>query len=75
MVPLAGLILVALGLSLAVTSWAEFVAVLRGVAALCCLGLGAVLLLVGASERKARREYREAITNDPEAKNGAAESA
>ena len=67
MVALAGLILMALGLSLAVTSWPEFVAVLRGVAALACLGLGAILLLVGTSERKARREYREAVTNDPEA--------
>lgn len=70
MVPLAGLVLMALGLCLAVTAWAEFVAVARALAALGCLGLGAVLLLVGASERKARREYREAVTNDPEVEAG-----
>jgi hypothetical protein len=67
MVPLVGLVLMALGLCLAVTAWAEFVAVARAVTALLCLVLGAILLLVGASERKARREYRDAITNDPEA--------
>ena len=56
----------ALGLCLAVTAWAEFVAVARALAALGCLGLGGILLLVGTSERKARREYQEAITNDPD---------
>ena len=66
MVPLAGLILLALGISLAVTSWAEFLAVVRGIVALSCLGLGAILLLVGTSERKARREFKEAVSNDPE---------
>lgn len=67
MVLLAGIVFLALGLSLAVAAWPEFVAVLRGLTALGCLGLGAILFLVGFSERKARREYREAVTNDPEA--------
>jgi hypothetical protein len=57
----------ALGLCLAVTAWTEFVAVVRAVVALGCLGLGGILLLVGTSERKARREYNHAVTNDPEA--------
>jgi hypothetical protein len=70
---LLGIVLLALGVSLAVVWWsAAFVAALQ---VLCVTGLllfGVVLSLVGYSSLKAQREFREALTEPqaaPTAKN------
>ena len=64
MVLLIGIICLALGLSLAVAWNAAFVEVLQGLVPLFLLFLGTIFLLVGYSERKARREYDAAIHDD-----------
>ena len=72
---LIGLILMALGISLAVGQWAMFLVVLRAVVALGCLFWGVVSVLIGYSEMKARREYCEAVRPESNASPQAAISA
>lgn len=61
---LVAIILLALGLSLAVAWNAAVVLVLQGLAPLLLVFFGAIFLLVGYSERKAAREYQEAVHDD-----------
>ena len=63
---LIGLILLALGISLAVVWWGAFVTALKGVLVLSLLFWGAIVTLIGYSEMKARREYAAAISDDVE---------
>jgi hypothetical protein len=65
MVIIVGFIFLALGLSLAVAWWPDVLLVLRGTLPLGLCFAGAIALLVGLSERKARREYKVATQNDP----------
>ncbi len=62
-----GVVLLALGISLAVAWWPQLIVALQGGLVLTLLFCGAVLLLVGYSEMKARREYASAINDDTEA--------
>jgi hypothetical protein len=64
MVLLLGIIFFALGLSLAAVWHLAFVQVLQGLAPLFLLFIGAIFLLIGYSERKARREYDAAIHDE-----------
>jgi hypothetical protein len=64
MVLLIGIIFLALGLSLAVAWHVAFVQVLQGLTPLFLLFMGSIFLMVGYSERKARREYDAAIHDD-----------
>lgn len=64
MAMLIGIILLALGLSLAVVWNAALVQTLQGLLPLMLLFFGAIVLLVGYSERKAAREYKKAIDED-----------
>jgi fatty acid desaturase len=57
-------VLLALGLSLAVVWHAAFLQVLQGLAPLLLLFVGVIFLVVGYSERKARREYDAAMHDD-----------
>jgi len=66
MVTLVGVILLALGLSLAVVWQASVVDVLMGVIPLSLIFWGGLALLIGYSEVKARREYRKAVSGDAE---------
>lgn len=59
-----GIILLALGLSLAVVWSAQVLAVLQGALPLFLLFLGLVFLVVGYSERKAARECRDATESE-----------
>jgi hypothetical protein len=61
---LIGIILLALGLSLAVVWNAQVLQALQGLLPLGLLFFGVIVLLVGYSERKAAREYKEAISDD-----------
>lgn len=61
---LFGIIFLALGLSLAVAWHTALVQVLQGLVPLFLLFIGAIFLLVGYSERKARREYDAAIHDE-----------
>lgn len=61
---LIGLILVAIGISLAVNQWAAFVVTLQALIALGLLFWGGVAVLIGYSEMKARREYDQAVQGD-----------
>jgi hypothetical protein len=61
---LIAIILLALGSSLAVVWHAAFLQVLQGLAPLLLLFIGLIFLVVGYSERKARREYDAAIHDD-----------
>lgn len=61
---LIALILLALGSSLAVVWHTAFLQVLQGLAPLLLLFIGVIFLVVGYSERKARREYQDAIHDD-----------
>ena len=61
MVIVIGLILIALGISLAVEWSQQFLMALQGLTALSFLVLGLVAVLVGYSEMKARREYNAAV--------------
>ena len=64
MVLLIGIIFLALGFSLIVV-WSGAVAmVLKGIIPLLLCFLGLVFLVVGYSERKAKREYEEAVKGD-----------
>jgi hypothetical protein len=64
MVIIVGFILLALGLSLSVAWWPDVLMVLRGLVPLTFLFWGGVALLVGLSERKARRDYHDATRPD-----------
>ena len=59
-----GIILLALGLSLAVMWSAQVFAALQGILPLFFLFLGLVFLIVGYSERKAARECDAATENE-----------
>ena len=61
MVLLLGIIFLALGVSLAVVWSAAVIMVIKGLLPLLLLFLGAIFLLVGYSERKAKREYQDAV--------------
>jgi hypothetical protein len=61
---LIAIILLALGSSLAVVWHTAFLQVLQGLAPLLLLFVGLIFLVVGYSERKARREYDDAIHDD-----------
>jgi len=68
MVSLIGIILLALGLSLAVVWKTSVMDVLMGVIPLSLIVWDALALLIGYSEVKARREYRKAVSEEnPEA--------
>ena len=58
-----GLIFLALGISLAVIWWNTFVLALQGIVVLALLLGGVIAVLVGYSEIKAAREYREAVAS------------
>ena len=60
MVILIGLILLAVGISLAVNQWAALLVTLQALLTLSLLFWGGILVLVGYSELKARREYAQA---------------
>lgn len=62
MVLLIGIILLALGISLAVAWSHAFLIALQGLVAIGCLLVGIIFLLVGYSEMKARREYNTAVS-------------
>ena len=62
MVLLLGIIFLAFGVSLAVVWSAAVVMVLKGLLPLLLLFLGGIFLLVGYSERKAKREYQDAVS-------------
>ena len=64
MVLLLGIIFLALGVSLAVVWGAAIIMVLKGTLPLLLIFLGAIFLLVGYSERKAKREYQEAVAEE-----------
>jgi hypothetical protein len=61
MVTLIGIILLALGLSLAVVWQTPVLAVLMGIIPLTLIFWGGLIVLIGYSEVKARREYRTAV--------------
>lgn len=61
---LIGIILLALGLSLAVAWHAAFLLVLKALLALGLLFFGLLFLLIGYSERKAARDFARA-TGEP----------
>ena len=63
MVTLIGIILLALGVSLAVVWQAPFLTVLMGLIPLTLIFWGVVVLLIGYAEIKARREYRDAVND------------
>lgn len=63
---LVGIILLALGLSLTVVWSAQVLQAIQGLLPLGLFFLGFVVLLVGYSERKAAREYDEAIQDGDE---------
>ncbi|MBV9470520.1 MAG: hypothetical protein JO316_11945 [Abitibacteriaceae bacterium] len=60
---LIGLVLLAVGISLAVNQWAAFVVTLQALITVGLLFWGGVAVLVGYSEMKARREYEQAKSN------------
>ncbi len=62
---LLGLIFIALGVVLAVIWTTEFLFVLKGVLILSLLFWGVVALLIGLSQRKARRSYAAALRDEP----------
>lgn len=62
---LLGLIFIALGVLLAVVWTTEFVVVFKGVLILSLLFWGVVALLIGLSQRKARRSYNAALRDEP----------
>jgi hypothetical protein len=67
MVMLIGMVFLALGISLGVV-WHEAVEeTLKGVGPLFLLFFGLIFLLVGYSERKAARQFKQAIGEDDEA--------
>ena len=67
MVLLTGIILLALGLSLCVAFWSQaFAAALLVLIVFSLLFWGAIFTLVGYSAAKARREFEEAINNEPD---------
>ena len=57
----------ALGISLAVAWLEAFLIALKGIVVLSLLAWGAIFVLVGYSEMKARREFETAAQNDDEA--------
>lgn len=63
MVTLIGIILLALGVSLAVVWQTPFLTVLMGLIPLTLIFWGVVVVLIGYAEIKARREYREAVSD------------
>jgi hypothetical protein len=64
MIILIGFILLALALSLGVAWASEVLLVLRGLLPLGLFFAAAIALVVGLSERRARRLYRDATQND-----------
>jgi small basic protein len=69
MVMLIGIVLLALGLSLGVM-WHEAVEeTIKGLAPLALLFFGVIFLLVGYSERKAAREFKEVIHDEDSEEN------
>ena len=65
---LVGIILLALGLSLAVVWSGQVLQAVQGLLPLTLLFFGMIIVLVGYSERKAAREYTKAISDDEEPK-------
>jgi hypothetical protein len=66
---ITGLILLALGISLLVVWWSPaFVATLQVMLVLTLLFWGIISVLVGYSEKKAAREYKEAISDSGNSK-------
>ena len=65
---LLGLILVALGISLAVVWWSTVLMVLQGLLVLGLLFIGCLMYLIGYSEIKARREYAQGASPETEAR-------
>lgn len=63
---LIGIVLLALGLSLAVAWWPALLLALQGIAVLSLFFWGAILLLVGYSEQKAAREFAKAVGESPQ---------
>ena len=63
MVTLIGIILLALGVSLAVVWRTPFLDVLMGLIPLTLIFWGVVVVLIGYAEIKARREYRDAVSD------------
>lgn len=64
MVILIGLICLAIGISLAVNQWAAWLVTLQVLVSLGLLFWGAIFVLVGYSEMKARRDYAQAVDPD-----------
>jgi hypothetical protein len=64
---LLGFIFLALGISLLVAWFEAFLIALKGILVLSLLVWGAIFVLVGYSEMKARREFESAAQNDGEA--------
>lgn len=62
-----GLVLLALGISLAVGWWQQFLFALQGLTVVSLLLWGGIMVLVGYSEMKAKREFSDALNRDPEA--------
>jgi hypothetical protein len=63
---LIGIILLALGLSLAVVWQVQVLQAIQGILPLALLFFGAIIVLVGYSERKAAREFDSAIHDNEE---------
>jgi hypothetical protein len=61
---LIGIIMLALGLSLAFAWQVQFVQYLQGLLPTVLLFFGLIVLLVGYSERKAAREFDAALRDD-----------
>jgi hypothetical protein len=61
MVTLIGIILLALGISLAVVWQPAVLTVLMGIIPLTLIVWGGIIVLIGYSEVKARREYNKAV--------------
>lgn len=61
MVTLIGIILLALGVSLAVVWQTSVLGVLMGIIPLTLIFWGGLVVLIGYAEMKARREYRDAV--------------
>jgi hypothetical protein len=72
MIILIGFILLALALSLGVTWASEVLLVLRGLLPLGLFFAATIALVVGLSERRARRLYQDATQNDAAAGQGEA---
>ncbi len=64
MVLVVGLVFLLSGAVLAAWNWAEFWPVLRGCLILSLFFWGAIFFVVGFSERRARKHYRDATQND-----------